>query len=112
MGKKSQKKKHKINKAHILQATQNFNQANPVVSPNTVVNQTTSIKADTPILGSAHHLTAREEDQFRHVVPDLKFFGLVTVLMVVILAVIYFWDASSGIILPAGGKIYDLLHLN
>lgn len=110
MGKKNKKKKKKkFNKAHILQATQNAGQPqkhSPVVSDNQNNQKTSHSPAVTMSMDS------KQLDQFNHVLPDLKFFGLVAVMMTVILAVVYFWDASSGIVLTTGEKIYDLLNLN
>ncbi|MBU0648023.1 hypothetical protein KJ855_02485 [Patescibacteria group bacterium] len=114
MGKKrNKKKKNKLRKAHILQATQRVNQESLASSP-------ISTPQSPPTTSSTIHLsqarfstpTGVREEYFTHIWPDFKFFLFVTVLMAVILAAIYFWDASSGIILYLGGKIYELLHLS
>lgn len=112
MGKKrNKKKKNKFNKARIFQATQNLGQESSSLATAVTANgQTTGTSNANPLFQNKDR--DQHEDQFAHVMPDLKFFSFVAVLMLVILVVIYFYDASSGIILTAGQKIYDILHLN
>lgn len=100
------KKKKKNLKAHFLHLSQKQSlDGNQTVNAN--YGSAPIFNPITPI--SDEH---KYDQQFGHVLPDLKFFGLMVVLMAVCLGVIYYFDQSGNVILFWGQKIYKILHLS
>ncbi|MFZ5392176.1 MAG: hypothetical protein ACOZAR_03175 [Patescibacteria group bacterium] len=50
--------------------------------------------------------------QFGHVLPDLKFFGVMVVMMAIVLGVIYYFDQTGNLIIKVGDQVYKILNLS
>ncbi len=103
------KKKKKKLKAHIFHAT---HQAQHQNSHQEISSSETNSPSSTSFVSSREETTHKYDRQFGHVLPDLKFFGFVVVLMVIILGIIYYFDKSGNLVMNIGDQVYKILNLS
>lgn len=115
MGKNKKKKKMKSHFLHVSQQMQYQARSEMTAFQPGASMQTATATATvnqpffTPKIDDPAH---KYDRQFSHVVPDLKYLGIMVVMMAVILAVVYYLDSSGGFVLKLGKQIYQLLHLS
>lgn len=104
------KKKKKL-KAHIFHASH--------LAKHQAVNNTDNQGSHTGSVADVSYFSATPEDkshkydrQFGHVLPDLKFFGVMVVFMAVALGVIYYFDQTGNLVMKIGDQVYKILNLS
>ena len=104
------KKKKKL-KAHIFHAT---HQAQHQGSGNDLEQKSELAgEVNTPYFSATPEDKSHKYDrQFGHVLPDLKFFGIMVVMMVIVLGVIYYFDQTGNLVMKIGDQVYKILNLS
>lgn len=106
------KNKKKKSKSHLLHLTHQMHQQTQVSAPMATEHHAHASSSVSYATASKIDDSHKYDKQFNHVIPDLKYFGTMVVMMAVILGVIYYLDSSGDFVLKTGKQIYTLLHLS